>query len=58
MLGTDGKPVNKDVRVEQGATIVTPSGGRVLMFAANVTNEGSISTPDGQTALAAGRRFS
>lgn len=43
-----------DVMVMQGATITTPDGGQVLMFAPNATNLGSISTPGGQTVLAAG----
>lgn len=43
-----------DVRVERGATITTADGGQVLMFAPNVINEGNISTPGGQTLLAAG----
>lgn len=56
VLGSDGKSVSKDIRIEQGAKITTPAGGRVLVFAPNVTNEGEIKTPDGQTALAAGER--
>ena len=48
-----------DVVVEAGATITAPStsanvGGRVALIAPNVTNDGTISTPDGQTILAAG----
>lgn len=35
------------------ASIRTDSGGQVLMFAPNVINSGDISTPDGQTILAA-----
>jgi filamentous hemagglutinin family protein len=42
------------VRVDPGATITTASGGRVFLFAKNVENDGTITTPDGQTALAAG----
>jgi filamentous hemagglutinin len=56
-LGADGKPVAGDIRVEGGARITTPSGGRVFMFAPNVSNEGTIKTPDGQTALAAGNKI-
>src|SRR5262249_52482537 len=40
---------------EPGATIKTPSGGQVFLFAPNVINRGSIQTPDGQTVLAAGQ---
>ena len=48
-----------DVRVEAGARITAPTssdkvGGRVLLAGANVIQEGSIDTPDGQTILAAG----
>jgi filamentous hemagglutinin len=43
-----------DVRIERGATITTSDGGQVLVFAPNVVNEGNISTPGGQTLLAAG----
>lgn len=44
------------VTVERGATI-TADGGQVLLFAPEVTNRGSISTPDGQTILGAGQRI-
>ena len=42
------------VRVETGAVIETPSGGRVFLFAKNVDNAGTIRTPAGQTVLAGG----
>ena len=47
------------VVVEKGATISGPvssdgNGGRVMLVGANVRNEGTISTPSGQTILAAG----
>ncbi len=44
------------VTVEKGAQINTVSGGKVLLFAENVTNSGVINTPDGQTILAAGKK--
>jgi len=52
--GADG-----DVTVMAGAQIIAPSnadnvGGRVVLVGPNVTNNGSIITPDGQTILAAG----
>jgi filamentous hemagglutinin family protein len=52
--GADG-----DVIVEAGAQIYSPAnaqsvGGRVALIGPNVTNDGDISTPDGQTILAAG----
>ncbi len=53
----DGEP--GDVVVQPGAQISTPMtvdhvGGRVILVGANVRNGGTISTPDGQTILAAG----
>ncbi len=48
-----------DVVVQKGASLATPvsddgNGGRIMLVGANVRNEGSISTPAGQTILAAG----
>ncbi|MEI8292386.1 MAG: filamentous hemagglutinin family protein [bacterium] len=48
-----------DVIVERGALLQTPTsadgnGGRIMLVGANVRNEGQISTPAGQTILAAG----
>ena len=43
------------IKIENGASIKTDSGGQVLMFAPNILNEGEISTPDGQTILAASK---
>ncbi len=48
-----------DVVVQAGANITSPTtaahvGGRVALIGANVSNAGTISTPDGQTILAAG----
>lgn len=45
------------VNVEKGASINTTSGGRVMLLAPNVTNNGVIQTPDGQTILAAGHKI-
>ncbi len=44
------------VRVENGASIKTSSGGSVFMFAKKVENAGRIETPQGQTMLAAGAK--
>lgn len=44
------------VQVDAGAEINAASGGKVLMFAPNITNNGLIKTPDGQTLLAAGQK--
>lgn len=48
-----------NVTVQAGARITAPTssanvGGRVALIGPNVTNAGAISTPDGQTVLAAG----
>ena len=48
-----------DIIVQKGATISAPTsassvGGRVVLVGPNVQNHGTISTPDGQTILAAG----
>lgn len=59
---TPPPPVNGkigDVVVRAGARIEAPTtassvGGRVALIGANVVNQGTISTPDGQTILAAG----
>ncbi len=50
-----------DVTVQAGATISSPTtadhvGGRVALIGLNATNNGTISTPDGQTILAAGQQ--
>jgi filamentous hemagglutinin len=44
------------VLVEPGATISTPSGGQVWVFAPDIQHSGLIQTPDGQTLLAAGKK--
>lgn len=49
-----GTGISGDVSVLQGASITTTEGGQVLIFAPNVYNQGNISTPGGQTMLAAG----
>jgi filamentous hemagglutinin len=42
------------IDVQQGANISTSDGGQVFMFAPDIVNRGTISTPGGQTLLAAG----
>ena len=56
-LTADG--LTGDVVVLPGAQLTAPTtaakvGGRIALVGANVRNEGTISTPDGQTILAAG----
>lgn len=48
-----------DVTVQAGARLTSPTsadkvGGRIALIGPNVTNSGTIETPDGQTILAAG----
>jgi len=48
-----------DVTVQAGARLTTPvsadgNGGRVALIGANVSNSGTISTPNGQTIIASG----
>ncbi len=55
----DPSAIFGDVVVERGALLTSPegeggNGGRVMLVAPNVTNAGTISTPAGQTILAAG----
>jgi filamentous hemagglutinin family protein len=50
-----------DVIVQPGATLSSPTtpdhvGGRIVLVGPNVTSDGTISTPDGQTILAAGQQ--
>lgn len=46
-----------DIDIAAGARIVAAENGRVLIAAPNVTNAGQISTPQGQTILAAGEKL-
>jgi filamentous hemagglutinin family protein len=43
-----------NVTVEQGAQLQADKGGRVMLLGGNVTNAGTITTPDGQAILGAG----
>src|SRR5579883_470345 len=52
----NGNPMSGNITVQQGANIQAADGGEIYMFAANVTNLGTIHTPDGQTILAAGNQ--
>jgi filamentous hemagglutinin len=42
------------VTISNGATLQTSAGGQILIFAPQIGNQGTISTPGGQTMLAAG----
>lgn len=52
LVDEDGKPYS--IEIEKGAQIMT-EGGRVLLVAPEIINNGSISTPDGQAILAASK---
>ena len=47
-------PKAGDVTVQAGASITTTASGRVVLLGTHVNNAGTISTPGGQTILAAG----
>jgi filamentous hemagglutinin family protein len=47
-------PAPCGVTVNPGAVLNAADGGRIMLLGQAVTNEGKISTPDGQTILAAG----
>jgi len=58
-LFSAGPVPSGDVTVQPGAQLSSPTssakvGGRIALIGPNVTNGGTISTPDGQTILAAG----
>ena len=44
------------LQVEDGAVLSAASGGKIMMFAPAIQNNGLIQTPDGQTLLAAGQK--
>lgn len=44
------------VRIEKGASITATAGGDILLFGPRVLNEGRLSAPGGQVALAAGQK--
>ena len=59
-LTPDGR--SGDITVQAGAQLSSPTtaehaGGRIALFGPNVTNAGTIATPDGQTILAAGQQI-
>jgi len=56
LLDQNGQKVKVQIFVEKGAHIKTNApGGRVIIAAPSITNEGTIETPDGQTILAAAK---
>lgn len=53
LTDANGERIKIRIQVDQGAQIMTESGGRVLMAAPSIVNEGAISSPDGQVIMAA-----
>lgn len=54
--GNDAQYATSLVAIEAGASIATSREGRVMLLAPRVENAGTISTPQGQTILAAGSK--
>ena len=52
-----GSSASGSVIVDVGANLSTLSGGKIMLFAPTVTNNGVINTPEGQTLLAAGQKI-
>lgn len=48
---------SKDITVEAGARLSTAVNGKIMLFAPNVTNGGSLSSTEGQIILAAGDKI-
>ncbi|SCY19286.1 filamentous haemagglutinin family protein [Nitrosospira sp. Nsp13] len=44
-----------NIEIKPGAILATANGGRIMLLAPTVTNQGKISTPDGQAILGAGK---
>ncbi|MEI6299805.1 MAG: filamentous hemagglutinin family protein [Betaproteobacteria bacterium] len=55
IIASSNAAAANQVTVENNA-IISAAGGKVMLFAPNVTNNGIIQTPDGQTILAAGQK--
>ncbi|MDD2864531.1 MAG: filamentous hemagglutinin family protein [Methylococcales bacterium] len=52
----NGNPIKVEILISKGASIKTnANGGRVIIAAPVITNEGDIETPDGQAILAASK---
>jgi filamentous hemagglutinin family protein len=56
LLDANGNPMLVQVVVQPGAQITAGSQGRILLAGQQVTNGGSLTAPDGQVILAAGRQ--
>lgn len=49
----DGSEARREIRIEPGAQIKSAEGGRILVAAPWIDNQGTLETPNGQTILAA-----
>ncbi|HTB27530.1 MAG TPA: filamentous hemagglutinin N-terminal domain-containing protein, partial [Steroidobacteraceae bacterium] len=52
----NGQPTPVAVTVEQGASISSANGGRIMLLGQQVTNAGTLTSPSGQVVLAAGQK--
>jgi filamentous hemagglutinin family protein len=50
------QPTSAGVTVEQGASITSASGGRIMLLGQQVSNAGTLTSPSGQVILAAGQQ--
>ncbi|MDD5036495.1 MAG: filamentous hemagglutinin N-terminal domain-containing protein, partial [Methylococcaceae bacterium] len=48
-----GKPQKREIDIEAGAKLSTQDGGRIMIVAPSIVNQGDIETPGGQAILAA-----
>ncbi len=56
-LDGSGNVISQDITVQSGAQLTAADGGRLLLAAPNVTNSGTLTAPDGQIILAAGKNL-
>jgi filamentous hemagglutinin len=57
VLDANGKPVLVQVLVQPGAQLTSADQGRIFLTGQNVTNGGTLTSPDGQVILAAGSKI-
>lgn len=48
----DGQPFPVEIRIERAAELETDAGGRIMVFAPSVVNDGRLESPEGQVILA------
>ncbi len=57
VLDANGKPIPVQVVVQPGAQLTSADQGRLFLTGQNVTNGGTLTSPDGQVILAAGAKI-